>query len=254
MFDMCSPAIPLPHVVPHQGGYRDFVPPRNQIDARTRPPRTCMLEDLAFYLEQHPTLFGPASTGGADGGDESMERAIRLVYRIVASHYRLQVGFLNALISHVQHSLSRHDKLDVFSPAIVKKQWSDVQAYERRVAYISLDLEAIILQCRGTTSIATAGDKADEDGIVKEFHFIHTAVRNVGHRVGLLGSAVTGLAGIVGNRQAVEEQMLSRQEATSVKALTVVGLVFLPLGLASSLFSLTSAALPRIFWPVGVYV
>lgn len=75
------------------------------------------------------------------------------------------------------------------------------------------------------------------------------------HRTECLNSAITGLAKIVGNRQAYKEQQLGVQEAKrsireakSTKAITLLGLFFIPLAYTSSLFSLTDS-----FAPGGLY-
>ena len=183
-----------------------------------------MFEDLRFYIEQHFRHL--------DGNDPDM--VLCLAQKIVASHYRKHIGFLHSLVSHVQHSMSRQEKLEVFNPTDVEKQWSDVQSYERRLSYFCTDLESIMLQCRIPFSPPNAAAKAWYN-TEADFQFLHMTIKDVRRRGELLSSSITGLAGIARGRQAVEEQTLSRQEATSVKTLTFVGLVFIPLGFAAAL-------------------
>ncbi|KAK3391239.1 hypothetical protein B0H63DRAFT_558071 [Podospora didyma] len=179
-----NPSTTLVTTWPSQGGYADFVPRQGQMTHIAKATSSRKIDPPGPAAD-------PATT-------------------------RKQLAFLNALVSYIQHSMSRHDKLDRFDTQAVEKQWSDVQAFERR---------------------ASENDWRSADA---DFQFLHMMLKDVQRRIGIMGSSITGLAGIAGNRQTIEEQVLSRREATSVKALTVVGLVFIPLGYASSLFGMTA--------------
>ncbi|KAK0665637.1 hypothetical protein QBC41DRAFT_327455 [Cercophora samala] len=234
----------------HQGGYPDFIPHQRQMKLSCGgPPRTTLLDDLCFYLHHHWDLFDSNGT----------DLVLSLAQKIVASHYRQHVGFLQTYISHVQHSMSRQENLDYFNTTAVEKQWSDVQSYERRLSYYCIDLESIMIQCRipfcpPNTSSPTPLPSSEAD-----FQFLYMSLKDVRRRVEILSSSITGLAGIAGNRQAVEEQVLSRQEATSVKALTVGGLLFVPLAFVAGLFGMEGAFAPGeerfwMYWAVAVPV
>ncbi|KAK0704350.1 hypothetical protein B0H67DRAFT_557177 [Lasiosphaeris hirsuta] len=230
-YDSCEPIEIHSHSRPPRGGYADFVPRQHQVKVGSGPPRTCMLDDICFYLTRHPDLFGP---------DNGHDNPLRLCQKLVASHYSKQAGFLLSLVSYVQSSMTRQDKLDNFSAAVVEKQWSDMQSYERRVSIYCHELESIMRLGR----IPLAPPESSRGGenwldVGSDFQHLQAMIRDVQHRVELLSSSVTGLAGIAGNRQAIEEQMLSRREAMSMKALTIVGLVFLPLSFAASLFGMS---------------
>ena len=78
-----------------------------------------------------------------------------------------------------------------------------------------------------------------------DFQFLLLRFREMRHRTECLNSAVTGLASITGNRQAYREQQLaletarrSIREAKSSKAVTLLGLIFIPLAYTSSIFSM----------------
>ncbi|KAK4181717.1 hypothetical protein QBC36DRAFT_40092 [Triangularia setosa] len=234
----------------HQGGYPDFVPHQRQMRLSCGgPPRTTLLDDLCFYLHYHCDLFD----------SNGIDLVLSLAQKIVASHYRQHVGFLQTYISHVQHSMSRQENLEYFNTTAVEKQWSDVQSYERRLSYYCIDLESIMLQCRIPFSAPDTSSKNLLQSSEADFQFLYMALKDVRRRVEILSSSITGLAGIAGNRQAVEEQVLSRQEATSVKALTVVGLVFIPLGFVASLFGMEDWFAPGgerfwVYWAVAVPV
>ncbi|KAK4188498.1 hypothetical protein QBC35DRAFT_382402 [Podospora australis] len=241
--------IPIPlSSWPWQGGYPDFVPHQRQMRTREGPPRTSMLDDLVFYIEKHFDLFD--SIG--------LDATLSLAQKIVASHYRQHVGFIQALISHVEHSMSRQENLDIFNTTTVEKQWSDVQSYERRLSYTCLDLESIMLQCHIPFAPPdTKASAANWQSSEVDFQSLYMAFKEVKQRVELLGSSITGLAGIAGNRQAVEEQILSRQEATNVKALAIVGLLFVPLAYVTGIFGMEGPYAPGdekfwVYWAVAL--
>ncbi|KAK0729285.1 Utp11 protein-domain-containing protein [Apiosordaria backusii] len=233
----------------HQGGYPDFIPHQRQMKLHCGgPPRTTLLDDLCFYLHHHYDLFD----------SNGIDLVLSLAQKIVASHYRQHVGFLQTYISHVQHSMSRQENLDYFNTTAVEKQWSDVQSYERRLSYYCIDLESIMIQCRIPFSSPDTS-RTNLQSSEADFQFLYMSLKDVRRRVEILSSSITGLAGIAGNRQAVEEQVLSRQEATSVKTLTVVGLVFIPLGFVASLFGMEEGFSPGrerfwMYWAVAVPV
>ncbi len=90
-----------------------------------------------------------------------------------------------------------------------------------------------------------------------DYQYLLMRFRELRHRTECLNSAVTGLASISGNRQAYKEQQLALQtakrsirEAKSNKAVTLLGLVFIPLAYTSQLFSMADPYGPagQQFW------
>jgi len=59
-------------------GYMDFVPTSAQVSARRGPPRTCLADDLAFYVTTHSKLVD---------GIYSPDAVALFVKKIIASHY-----------------------------------------------------------------------------------------------------------------------------------------------------------------------
>jgi len=213
---------------PYRGGYIDPIPHQSQVKAGCGPPRTCMLDDLCFYMEKHAGLF---ESHGSNMG-------LFLAQKIVASHYQKHVGLIHEQISQVQHSMSRQPTLSIFHPEVVEKQWSDVRGYERRVSHYCLEIESIMFQCGIPVSEPDTSEMGNWNSIEGDFRFVFMMLKDAQRGVESLSSSITGLASIVSSRQAVEEQTLTRQEAASMKALTIVGLVFLPLSFTASLFAM----------------
>ncbi|KAK0724321.1 hypothetical protein B0H67DRAFT_598002 [Lasiosphaeris hirsuta] len=210
--------IRLPTWRPYRGGYIDPTPHQSQVKAGCGPPRTCMLDDLHFYIEKHAGLFEPH---GSNMG-------LFLAQKIVASHYQKHVGLIHEQISQVQHSMSRQETLIIFNPEVVEKQWSDVRGYERRVSHYCLEVESIMFQCGIPFSEPDTSKTGNWHSIENDFRFVFMMLKYAQWRVESLSSSITGLASIT----------LTRQEAASMKALTIVGLVFLPLSFTASLFAM----------------
>ena len=302
---------------PYQGGYVDFTPQTAQMrlrkSSRPGPPRTCMLDDLVFYLQCHGTSVLASTNCEPDRMLLSDPDAVvgTWVRKIIASQYHKHAEHLRATLSAAQRALSRKHDLAEFPMEKVEELWSDVQAWERRMGEYCEDLESIMLQLgipfkhpitavsgyhardttvRGTglSSIEippsplaspspspysmsrvptmTVGMGGGIEDMTKanrwldstaDFQFLLMRFRELRHRTECLNAAVTGLAGITGNRQAYKEQQLalstarrSIREAKSSKAVTLLGLIFIPLAYTSSVFSMTEPYGPggEQFW------
>ncbi|KAK0642141.1 hypothetical protein B0T16DRAFT_335285 [Cercophora newfieldiana] len=222
-----------------QNGYLDFVPYRVQMTARKGPSRTSMLDDLCFYLQTHPLKDpNPAST---------------FAKKIIASHYHQLFNFTRSVTSDVQFHMSRLDRLglDHFDTTFVESgQWSDAQALERRISEYHADIESIMLasgipladQPDVVGCIASSGSTPWYD-CTADFQLLRLRFADVRRHAELLNTAITGLTSISGNQKAL-------REARSTKALTLVGLVFIPLAYTATLFSMTESFGPggERFW------
>ncbi|KAL8418985.1 hypothetical protein RB594_002263 [Gaeumannomyces avenae] len=274
---------------PYQGGYVDFVPhPPHGRPSPQGPPRIGMLDDLAFYLREHVGPLVLAAPGGGGGLAADPDAVVGgFVRKVVASHYLRQAEHLRAVLSQNQRALSR--KIDLASLPMDKVEdlWSDTQAWERRTAEYCEDLEAIMMQLgipleppdlsspppppppAGPGGGGGCQRRRDQElsrwlDPTLDFQFLHLRFSELRRRVECLNGAVTGLASITGNRQAHREQQLalatarrSMREANRTKAVTLVGLVFIPLAYVSSLFSMTDPYAPggqdfKLYWVVSL--
>lgn len=222
---------------PLQGGYVDFIPHDVQSRMPFGPPRSSMMDDISFYLTHH------AATFHFDTPD-----AVKLmVMKIVASHYMQHVEFINGIVSHAQWTMSRHDSIASLSVSNVEAQWSDAQALGRRVNEYCEDLEWIMLQCRiplecPDTSRAVPAASSWQDATV-DYQFLHMRYSSIRTRAESLNSSMAALVGMAGNQH-------SLSEAKRTRALTILGLMFIPLAYVSSLFSMADDYLPgqARFW------
>jgi hypothetical protein len=219
-----------------------------------------MLDDLCFYLQQHSGQL----KGGLDYGPDLVAVFAK---KMIAAHYRQLFEFTRSVVSTVQFHMSRQNRIELkyLDSSFVEAQWSDVQALERRLSEYCEDIEAIMLQCG--IALSDAPDPAScavvpltppsspkpsppwED-CTADFQFLRLRLGDVRRRAELLNAATTGLASMSNNRRALHEQELSLREAKSTKALTFLGLVFIPLAYTASLFSMSDPYGPgdEKFW------
>lgn len=229
---------------PYNGGYVDFVPPAAQIvdtDLRS-PPRTCLFEDICFYLRNY--------SGVLNLHDTSSPRVI--VEKVIASHFLKLAEYLQANIETVQWNLSRHNDLSNFLPATIESQWSDIQAWQRRIAEYIDDMQGIMTQlqiplsCCGSTATTPAWIDCAVD-----YQFLHKRFTDISQRAQALNGTVSTLAGFSSSHVAQRAQELaldaaerSVREARSAKALTMLGILFIPFAYVSSLLSMAEPFTP----------
>lgn len=223
-----------------------------QMATRDGPPRTSMLDDLCFYLRRHTTHITRKSNSSVVSNDAAI-----FAKKIIAAHYLQLFNFTRSVTSDVQFHMSRLDRLgmDYFDSAFVSSgQWSDAQALERRISEYCADIESIMLNCSipldnqpDVAGCAAASSSSPLAPLwydcVADFQVLHLRFGDVRRHAELLNTAITGLTSISGNQKAL-------REAKSTKALTLVGLVFIPLAYTATLFSMTESFGPggERFW------
>ena len=237
-----------------QNGYIDFMPHSVQMATLSGPPRTSMLDDLCFYLQQHSSQLSSSSSSLGAGSNA----AAVFAKKIVAAHYLQLFNFVRSVASDVQFHMSRMDRIGLGyldTTFVEADQWSDAQALERRASEYCADIEAIMLQ--GGIPLEDRPDAAScavpsplqqkstipWDDCTADFQVLRMRLADVRRRTELLNAAIMGLASISGNQQAL-------REARGTKALTLVGLVFIPLAYTATLFSMTEPFDPggERFW------
>jgi hypothetical protein len=232
---------------PYNTGYVDFMPHRDQIKSRSGPPRTSCLNDIIFYLHTHSSAL--------DLTDPTSPRIF--VEKIAASHYLKLAEFLQSTIEVVQFNLSRQRDLTSFEISAVEEQWSDVQALARRIGEYKDDLEAIMLQLRTPFENPKPNHIADWRDSTADYQFLYLRFKEIGQRTQNLNGSTAALASLTGSRQAFKAQELSLEatrrsirEAKSVKALTIMGAVFIPLAYTAALLSMSDPYIPggERFW------
>jgi hypothetical protein len=232
---------------PYQSGYLDFMPFSDQIKVQSGPPRTSLLDDLLFYVCNHSNAL-----------DLSDPASLRLfVNKIVASHYLKLAEFLQHNIEVIQWILSGRQDLTEFHPTTAEDLWSDVQAWERRIGEYTDDLEAIMLQLGISQETSKPCQVSSWKDSAVDFQSLLLRFQEIGRRVRGLNEAITALAGLAGNRAmsrtaelSLQEAERASREAKSVKALTILGIVFIPLSFSASILSMADTFQPggEMFW------
>ncbi|KAF2802596.1 uncharacterized protein BDZ99DRAFT_428324 [Mytilinidion resinicola] len=223
---------------PFQGGYVDFLPINLTRDAHLTTPkhtRKSMLHDLVFYYTHHAHLIPPA--------DWKLPVAASLFpKKIIAAHYLQLVAYIKAMLPSLELQLSS-------SWTNEQEQWRTLQTISRRCGDYCDNIEDILLSLGLPLSLpsSTAGSWMDS---AKDYQYIRLRLESLKARADTLMAAMTGLASIAGNHQALDE-------AKRAKRLTLVGLVFIPLAYSTSLFSMTDNFAPGqsafwVYWVVAV--
>ena len=160
------------------------------------------------------------------------------------------------VIEVIQSVLARRQGSTSFAIIAIEEQWSDVQVLERRIGEYKDDLETIMLQIQIPFENPSLNNTGWKESIA-DFQFLRLRFREISERANALNGSIAALAGLTNNRQAMEAQELalkaaerSIREAKSVKALTIIGIVFIPLAFVASLFSMSDPFRPgeRLFW------
>jgi hypothetical protein len=248
-YGMCSPVI----TSPYQGGYIDFTDHDSQMKIKKGPPRTSLLNDICFYLEHHGKWLFEQSGAALDNPDIPSLFA----KKIIGSHYLRMMDFHQSIVSAPYLVFSRQDDLARFEADDIERYWNDVQAGERRSGEYCDEIEDVLIQLgipfeRPNPSMCTGWADYRQD-----FQFVYTRMQAIRHRSEQVNAAMIGFATMVENRQTFLAQQIAVQHAEqslsasrSMKALTLVGIIFIPLAFTSSLFSMTEHFAPgsKYFW------
>ena len=196
------------------------------------------MDDIVFYLQTHSKAL--------DLADPNSPRIF--VEKYVASQYLKLAEFLQPVIEMIQFNLSRPQDLTSFAIAAVEEQWSDVQGLERRIGGYKDDLETIMLQLRMPFGSPNLKDMADWRNSTADCQYLYWRFNEISRRANSLNGSTAALAGLTNNRQAARVHELaleaterSIREAKSVKALTISGVVFVPLAYVTTLFSMSDS-------------
>ena len=203
------------------------------------PSRESMLEDLSYYWTHHAKdLFV----------EDNPIIAIFFLKKIIASNYFLLIGYIGALLSELDYNISRRNRaISRFQIEWVEERWKDLQAWSRQCSKYCESVEETMysFEIPMESELSKSWKIGDKDFII-----IQRRLLSMSRRCNDLLASFTGLAGILGNRRVLKEANRSLHEAKSVKTLTFLGMLFLPLSLASGLLSMSGDYSPggSQFW------
>ncbi|CAG9948361.1 unnamed protein product [Clonostachys rosea f. rosea IK726] len=232
---------------PFQGGYADFVPrsfPLHADNQSQGPPRDGLHDDLCYYLATaHSTL---------PEGVKLPQHATVFMKKIIASHYLQLISYHQANLATMEYPLQRIIGLGQLKITQLQQQWSDIQLMCARCAHYLKTASSIMTQLGIPLEYPSRGSTSDTTWTESklDFQYIHHELNRLVERALFFNESLTGLTGIVGNEQALAETRRSIREAKAVKALTLVGMVFIPLAFTTGLFSMSDEYLPGMekFW------
>ena len=221
---------------PYQGGYNDFIKFENMkyACATEGPQWISMLDDLCYYWANF-----------SDQIDIEDQLAVSTIFlkKIIVSNYMLLIEYVRGLLSGLEWVLSRREgEIRDIDIDWTEQKWSDVQSWSRRLCEYCDNVEGIV----ESLDILLSGPPASKHPMSceKDFQLINKRLLGLKARADALVSSFTGLAGILGNRQALREANRSLHEAKSVKVLTLLGMLFLPLSFVSGLLRMNDPFTP----------
>ena len=152
--------------------------------------------------------------------------------KIVASEYMLLIAYNRYLLYNIGWELSRRDSFEIFESTWVEQTWSDLNSFHQRIQthYQNVLMLSANLELKKNTTEGWMSTTQD-------FAHIEDQFRSLSQKAEILLDSFSGLAGMVGNRQ-------SLNEARSVGLLTLLGIAFVPLSLVASLFSMSDEYRP----------
>lgn len=216
---------------PWQGGYNDFIKYGTVEEAvkAENPPRTSTFDDLCFYHTHHHKHLQL---------DSDPKSATTFAQKLVASEYMLLIEYNRYLLYHIGWQLSRRNSFEIFKSTWVEQTWSDLNSFHQRIQthYHNVLMLNANLELRKSTPKGWMNTAQDFAHVEEQFLSLR-------RKAEILLDSFTGLAGMVGNRQSLDE-------ARSVGMLTLLGMAFVPLSLVASLFSMSDEYRPGAgkFW------
>ena len=225
--------------MPFQSGYVDFCPCEDvefgqlPAAATTGPSRRSSLDDICCYLQHSPL---GTSVRLADVGYSAF-----LLRRIVASNWLLLFEYFKCFLGKMETGLSERGEL--VGTEWLEQGWSEIHNWRRRCfefrEHIDTTLQNLSIPISG--QYCPRRDGQDEDG--EDFLYIYRRMQDLKERTEALSASLTSLISI-------QESKQSLREAQSVKTLTTLGLVFVPLAFTSGMFSMSGSFQPgqEHFW------
>lgn len=205
------------------------------------PSRESLSEDICYYFTHYSMMLQ----------NELHDPSIAAIFlkKIIACYWLQLITYGTSLLASHEYPLSRRRDLTGIQIPWVEGRWSDLQMLSRRCGGYCDDIEVALISL-GIPFKDPDTTPANWNDCDRDFQFIYKRLSTMKTRADLLNTSITGLAGIAGNRQALKEAKRSLREAKSVKTLTLIATVFIPLAFTSGLFSMSERYIPGAdrFW------
>ncbi|PNP78652.1 hypothetical protein FNYG_07998 [Fusarium nygamai] len=177
----------------------------------------------------------------------------KIAIKIITSHYLLLMDYFDGIIYAREFPLSRKTNFSTQETLNMEEQWSAIQlirsSLSRYIQNVSLTMVQLRIPFEDPGSTDPAPNPLSSE-FQQDFQYIYMQLRVLKTRADLLNESLTGLTGILGNKRSI-------REAKTVKTLTLVALIFIPLSFTSALFSMSDEFLPGresfwVFWVVSL--
>jgi hypothetical protein len=195
-----------------------------------------MNDDLVYYLTERVQDLPKGLRSSAD--------ATIYLRRIVASQYLHLIEYYEAVLSSQALPLQRKKDFSNMEATSLEGQWSDKQLICSRLNRYIKDVATILLQL-GVPIDNQQPSNVEPSWIdsAKDFKHIYAQLLVLKERADFLNGSLTALTSIIGNKRAI-------RETKTVKTLTLVAMIFIPLAFTAALLSMYDEFLPgkEKFW------
>ncbi|KAI0132049.1 hypothetical protein BJ170DRAFT_229075 [Xylariales sp. AK1849] len=222
-------------LTPLQGGIEDFARAASfaEFAASPRqplPPKSSMLQTLLWYYKERPP--------GLDVDNPNLLLMAYYPIKVVSSHWMLYVLLLNRYYRFYEYSVNKQAVETSLESELV-----DLQRWRRRARQSISKLRNV------TTFISLHSSSVSSSGPRNEClsEICAGLLEDYRHIVNEIEDYNKGLEFLITIRTAMVQVSVARQsilEASNVRRLTYVALLFAPLGLVATLFSMADVFLP----------
>lgn len=231
----------------YQGGYVDISPFPCALDldkdweSQPGPSRESLFDDILFYwnhIDRFPNLHSSIIEGPAGFFDG----ASFFLKSIIAANWMQFLVYFDEIIDRLEYALAR---ADINALNGVENHLVDVAHWHRRCWKSCEQVEHAIhaLQPNSHLNQDSSLTTGSVFTSIDDFVYIHKKLCALTKRCQRLSLSLTNVISVIQSRQASEE-------AHSLKILTLLGMLFVPLTFLSGIFSMSGEFLPgeSSFW------
>ena len=232
----------------YQGGYVDISPFPCALDlaedweSQPGPSRESLFDDILFYwkhIDRFPNLRSSifeSPTGFFDGASFFLKS-------IIAANWMQFLVYFDEIIDRLEYALAR---ADINALNGVENHLVDVAHWHRRCWKSCEQVEHAIHALQSNSHLNQDSFHLTTGSVftnVNDFVYIHKKLCALTKRCQRLSLSLTNVISVIQSRQASEE-------AHSLKILTLLGMLFVPLTFLSGIFSMSGDFLPgqSRFW------
>jgi Mg2+ and Co2+ transporter CorA len=210
------------------GGYEDFLdPPRTSNTRTVKPDRDSLLEDLMYY-------WNIDESHNFDARDPSLVSISRYPLQIAAREWINYVAVMSHSVKQYEY-----DSNDFRDFARVHVDLKELQRWRRRTMASQQKMRAVTTFLRCAQAFEMKKDRLQWNLILADYEYISENIESCGR---LLENMVPVV-------QILDSRRSFAETATTTR-LTTMALIFFPLGLFASMFSMTDRFAPgkSLFW------